>query len=343
MSELSEILNEATKNYDIHFDRIHQIDNGFTNRFYKIESNQKKYFLRVSPRYRMLHLSFEFEVLKQVSNQPLSIAIPQVVNTKSGDNCLRIGNQAITIFECNYGKVFSNDKVKISNNFIKDLGKIVANLHNSLQPIKIESIFTHKKLIETYYEQFKFYKICAYKGEANWRQELLKKINFCLEQSIKARDYYEKYKIFKIIHTDIRLQNLLHLNNVVVSILDFDDILLGDPAFDLAVVMIEILGKKSKTSEIGEAIDLEKMGIFLEEYLNLIKIKDPLIIEKICRLAVIQCLQVLSIVGRDSHFNDNIRLKNVRRYLNMANLLSDERNIFYMIETLNENVSFKRL
>jgi Ser/Thr protein kinase RdoA (MazF antagonist) len=319
------------RNYNLKHLNLRKVSMGYTNQIFYGFNKNEKYIIRLSPFYKIKHLSLELYVLKKLEDS-IPLQVPHPLRSKFNTYCVRLGNYIISVFRFIEGEPASllSRNLKI-HEFSKELGKTVGILHKGLSKIKAPlTSFTHQSLITSYYDQFKFYTICRYHPFDEWRKLLIKKIEIILRELNKYKNYYDNnFKKTSIIHTDIRLDNIIIQNDKITGIIDFDDIMIGDEAFDLASMLVEIYSNKKLVSKnITDMVDLENFSTMVKEYQNERGIKrKKIFIKKIINFIELQVLQVLSIVGRDIEFDENQRMKNVIWYLNFLEIMNNKKEV----------------
>ena len=330
--------------YGLEIVYLEKIKTGFTNKNYYVSTNtNEKFIVRVSPLSRMKHLWLEIYVLNKLKGK-IPLEVPEPFISKINTYNVRVGNNLVTVFKFIEGKaassIISARNLEICR-FSKNLGRVVAILHEELSRINIPNTsFTHQRLISSYYDLFKFYTVCSYYPHDAWRKELLKKMNIILKVLYKYIDYYDNLRRQMFIHTDIRMDNLIVRDKKIVGIIDFDDIMVGDEAFDLASILVEIYSDKKTISEkVLDIVNLDDFLVMLKEYLKQRKIiRKEEFIQRVVNFINLQILQVLSIVGRDIEFDEKERMNNVLWYLNLLELLDKEENLKKMRNFLLNNI-----
>ena len=259
--------------------------------------------------------------------------------TQNGSFAVRIKDHIITMFDfIESREVSSGDKTRELHKFSSFLGEKIGILHKTFMQIKIPyTNFTHFNLIDSYDNKFRFYKICNYSPHDEWRKILLPYMKIIFEEISKYKKYYTHFSNPELIHTDLRIDNFIIRNNKITGIVDFDDIVMGDHAFDLASILIEdYTDKKVLSDDVSEMMtNIEDFLILLQKYSEIQKnIFRKDFLNRLINLLNLQCLQVLSIVGRDIDFNENDRIKNAVWYSNFIKIMNDKKNIEWIKNSL---------
>lgn len=324
---LKEALNDF---YAIKSRNIKEILHGYTNRNYLVISkNGEKYVARISPLYRKKRVWLESYVLDRLNSYELEFLVPRIITTSSNEYFITIGNLILTVFQYIEGIIASKLRSSLlgKEKFSYDLGKSVGNLHNTLCKIRIpKTKFTHLKLISSYFNKFDYY---FSNLDSEWKYLLLKERDLLTNEISKYKNYYNNFKYLQtFVHTDIRLDNIMFRNRKISAILDFNDILIGDQAFDLASIFVEIYTDHNVVSKkLTDLADIEGFMKFVKAYLNIRKIENKKsFILRVINLLGLQALQVLSIVGRDPDFDERERIKNVIWYSNFIHIINNKNN-----------------
>jgi Ser/Thr protein kinase RdoA (MazF antagonist) len=332
-SNLKEILNNF---YGIKPKSIKKIPYGYTNVNYLIISgNGKKYIARFSPLYREKRILLESYILKKLNGYKLGFLVPKIITTLSNEYFKKIGNYILTLFQYIEGSIASKLRRSLLNeeDISCELGKLVGILHNAFCKIKIpKTKFTHLELINSYTDKFNSY---FSNLDSEWKQLLFKERAYLIREISKYKKYYTNFKLPQtFIHTDIRLDNIVlqNRNRKILALLDFNDVLIGDQAFDPASIFVEVYADHNVFSKkLTDFVNIEGYKKFINEYTNVRKIENrKSFIKRVITLLNLQALQVLSIVGRDPDFNEKLRVKNVIWYSNFFHSMNNEKNIAFL-------------
>lgn len=326
--------------YNIKVRKSEKVQIGYSNENYVVYSkNKTKYMLRISPFYRIEHLWLESYILNNLRNFKLSFEIPHIIKTFNNKYFLRIGNQAFTLFKFIPGTKASRNYLK-KESFIFDLANKTGMLHHYLSKIKIQNTkFGHEYLINSYFDRFKFYEDSAVSPNNEWKHLLLERMSFIKKELVKYKEYYEKFPFLrKFVHTDLRLDNILLKNGKISAILDFDDILIGDQAFDLASMFVEIFADHNVLSnKLINFVNINGFVKFIKEYIKTRKTKNrKSFIGRVINLLNLQALQVLSIVGRDPDFDEKQRIKNIIWYSNFIRVMNNKDNKLFLKSSMKD-------
>lgn len=318
--------------YDIKIKDIEKFSLGYTNKNYLITANnRKKYVARISPHYKKDHILLESYVLNAIKEHGFYFLIPEIMKNSCNDYFTDLGNKLLTIFYYIPGlhiDELTNKRLK-KDYISSELGRLVGDLHNILYKINTpKTNFTHVELIKSYISNFNSY---IPKQDSGWKSIIHKEINLIINEISKYKEYYEKIKYPQtFIHTDIRLDNIIFRNGKISSLLDFDDILIGDQAFDLSSMFIEVYANHDILSEqIIDLVNIEEFIKFINSYLKIRYIKNKKnFLSRVINLINLQALQVLYLASKPSFIEEkgNEREKNLIWYLNFIHAINKENN-----------------
>lgn len=324
-----------TQFYDIQVQDLGKSTHGYSNENFIIKSKLgRSYIVRISPFYRIQHLWLEHHVLNRLQNLSLDFCVPRINATISGNFFVRIGDMALTVFDLIPGiqasKFPRSDRdMKV---FSQNLGAGVGHLHNFLSKIETpQTKFTHERLIVSYSDKFKTYEICDIHTDNEWRRLLMNENSLIMEELQRYLRYYSDFgPPVSFVHSDIREENILVKRNEITAILDFDDTFVGDQAFDLAAMLVEIYCNKDEVSQkVSDLVDIEGFAEFAHQYFEVRRIEEDRdwFMHRVVALLNLQALQVLSIVGRDPDFDERARTKNVIWYSNFIRTMKMKKSL----------------
>lgn len=318
-------------NYGITVDSLCRIPFGYTNKNFNMTSGAENYICRVSPANKMSHLRMESEVLDNLGPKNLGFAVPKKIKAKSGKDFAPLEGEKgiITLFEYIPGyNATDNVSYAQKEEFHNDFAKCVGKLHSALSTVKIgQNEHTHKNLIQSYKDKFRQY--AAIPASLEWQQLLNREIPILMNETEKYQDYFREISNPEIVHTDLRLENIMAKDSKVSGIVDFDDVLFGRQAYDLSKIMIEVFGyKDSHSSKLAQLINLDGFGEFVRVYNKNRRITtSQTLVKEVADLATLPSVHVLSLVGRDPDFDDSERTKNVAWYSNAVRVMKNKENL----------------
>jgi len=326
MSKLSDLLDSS---YGIRVDSIERITSGFTNPNYLVSSMGNRYVARVSSPDRTGHLRFELDVLDGIRNcVPFAVPKP-VMDIYENEFTLLDDGSSLTLFEYIQGEcaLDSWDIRHRNDHSSVEFGGAIGELHRCLSSLEVpETDYTHRNLLKDYLTRFKKYEE-NYSGK-EWEDLLLSDLDSIREHTSRFEMYMKNSgNSNDIVHTDLRLDNILTDKNKVSAILDFDDIITGDHAYDLAKILVEVyIERGGDVRNIADLVDVEGFSEFTKSYFAHSG-KSASIIRRTLDMTPLPAIHVLSIVGRDPDFDDDVRTDNVKWYSDLLRVLSEEDNI----------------
>lgn len=327
---LSEIVEQS---YGIRVLKSEPISIGYTNKNYLIDTNNGSYVLRLSPSYKIPHLPYESYVLDRLQNFDTTFKVPRKVNTRGKDFIPLEDGRAITLFEFIPGSVISTfyaDHVDIKI-LSRNLGIKVGELHDCLSNITPFSEFTQDIMLRQYFMAFESYK--HRQTRKRWEIILNNFFEIILDE-LRRYIFHIRNPQKQIVHTDLRLENILFSGNEIVGILDFDDIFTGNQIYDLSKIFIENYSYHAISPNPEESFDIDSFREFLGEYIERRKMNSRMVIYSIADFLTLPAIHVLSIIGRDEDFDDNLRVKNIERYITILQMFRDRKNINWFLSSL---------
>jgi Ser/Thr protein kinase RdoA (MazF antagonist) len=194
-------------------------------------------------------------------------------------------------------------------------------------------IYTHENAVFSYADIFNEYYSST--NPNSWQRAMMRKEPNIISETESYVSYFRKLGDTKLVHTDLRLENLLLNNNKVVGIVDFDDILLGSQAYDLSKIMIDVFGRRcSNSSDIEQIIDIDGFEKFVTTYCDTMKSNSPDFMRQIVDLSKLTAIHVLSLTGRDPDFSTKERFKTIKTYSSILRALSRDENLSKILSTL---------
>jgi Ser/Thr protein kinase RdoA (MazF antagonist) len=347
MIDLPNILNDL---YKIPVDSIDRIPFGYTNQNYTILSGNDRYVARISSSSKIEQLKFELYVLNQLKNYNLGFYTPTPLKTKFNTDFVVLdgGDKVLTVFHYIPGNRASELwKYPFTlKKFSWDFGMKVGKLHSAFSGIGVPNGMkprTHEQLIHEYLDKFQHYKFLFKKQRCGnesvksnkWLKLLVDKIQLPVDESIKYLNYFTSLGERRITHTDLRLENILAKNENITAILDFDEIVLSDFAYDISKILVEVYSdKKHVVKNIKDLIDIDGFLSFLRPYIKTRGKRKKEFLYRVIDLLNLPALHVLSIVGRDPDFDENERIKNILWYTNFITIMKGENNTDWLKSNL---------
>jgi Ser/Thr protein kinase RdoA (MazF antagonist) len=330
MLSLERVIEEE---YDVPVDSMYEILFGFSNKNFGIVSGNNKYVCRLSPQSKAGHIDMELGVLSRLSSSIEGFKVPKNIKTVNGGEYLIKGDTVITLFDHIEGENASLYRDKLES-FQEDFAKKVARLHTSLSDVRtFPLIYTHENAVFSYADIFNEYYSST--NPNSWQRAMMRKEPNIISETESYVSYFRKLGDTKLVHTDLRLENLLLNNNKVVGIVDFDDILLGSQAYDLSKIMIDVFGRRcSNSSDIEQIIDIDGFEKFVTTYCDTMKSNSPDFMRQIVDLSKLTAIHVLSLTGRDPDFSTKERFKTIKTYSSILRALSRDENLSKILSTL---------
>ncbi len=328
--DLSKIIEDY---YRIPVENITRLEFGFSNINYEISSYGKSYICRISPQNKIGHIKMELDILSKL-NSNIDFSIPYSIKAKNNRDFVNINGSIITLFKKIEGENASLYKNRLEK-FQEDFAKKTAKLHIALSKIELfQRKYDHVHAVNSYNKIFKSYFYS--KNQDAWQKLITSIYPNLIQESEKYIFYLNNSKNeFEMIHTDLRLENLILKDNKIVGIVDFDDVLFGLQSYDLSKIMIDVFGKKHNNhSSIENIIDIDNFESFFSTYLEINCTKSINFIQQVVELSNLIAIQVLSIAGRNPDFNPKKRVESIKTYSNILSTLSRKENLDKLIYRL---------
>jgi len=302
--EHREFRNLLVSKYNINEIATIQKVGGNTNQNYLVAGPSQRYILRVSnPAKTEQELAFETSVLDQLANELFVHFVAKPVPDVRGSKYSLAQNGAlVTLFQFveDESNGFAWNPSHPDKEFLEDLARKTAILHRSLALCRPEG---QKASLA---EKFRRYKGGPY--------------------------FVDILDGENLVHTDLRIKNLVFRSNKVKTILDFDDMTHGNQLYDLAKIIKEnfALRQDSGGSPLPH-FNLDAASAFLKTYQELNGRVDT---EKIYELMKACIVHVLNFLEGDNPLpheqREFIQKLNILQmdYLGQAKIKNDIMGVF---------------
>lgn len=196
---------------------IEKVSQGYRNFNFKVTGQSCEYFVKAYRDIDIEHIESEIKLIEAATTN--GVNIPQIISTKDGRKLYLENNYAIVVSE-----FVAGIKPEISEKNCSLIGKQVAKLHSipaqnylrkeyKTNPIEISQRIDN-------YSNASTYEIKKYKDS----------INLVLKNLTPSREKC-------VIHTDIFLDNCV-LKNEEIYLIDFEEVIHGDPMFDIGRALL---------------------------------------------------------------------------------------------------------
>jgi len=307
---------------------------GYTNQNYHVLTEGKRYIARVSPSVKIDHLPYESCVLSQLLQSDMNFRVPQKVKVRDGDFVIiDEDGRAVTLFDFIPGNLMLNSwRYPFNRNgFSRDSGAKAGELHSALAQVNVPtSDFTHEQLVQRYLSLFENYR--SLKPKERWEHLIVGRIEMVIEETLRYLAYFRSLGYQRsIVHTDLRLENFIGEEERLVGILDFDDILVGDQAYDPSKVLKETYCDRDRIPEDPrDTFDISGFRLFTEGYLTQRGLEREQFIDRVIEFLSLPALHVLFGINRDPDFDNDIRAGLVNWNLRFIELLRRRENVEWL-------------
>jgi len=250
------------------------LNDGYTNQNIYVNTTAGEYVLRVSHSIKTEdEIAFESDILKKLKQTPAGDFIVDIVESLNGSPFVTRNGHIHTLFRFEKGEDFYKkwNRHIPNRDFIENLGKKCAVLHNSLS--NIEPPKTTKDHLEI----------------------RLKKNLFDLSSSgLDVKPYYDLVGLTagdSLVHTDLRIKNLIVNNSNIDAIIDFDDLTYGNQLYDVAWTLKACFSLHKDGQILTPEINIESAKLFLKSYQ--FNLDGNINVEEIVNLMIVACLREL--------------------------------------------------
>ncbi len=329
------ISNFIYNEYNLKIKYIKELKGGFSNINYKVFTKDgEKFVFRLSRMEKLKHLDLESYIINSL-NMENKYVIPQKVESKKGRDWVEFNSTPATLFNFISGKTKNIDNIKNKDEFYKDLSIIITKIHSLPILLDKHKQFTGNNLFADYLKKINSYSQIVRESDKEWKVLFRENLTFITKQLRKEIINFDKVNNrLCYVHNDLRMPNFLFKNDKFVAMIDFDDVAIRDRAYDLALIFVEnFMDKEVISTKINDFVAIEEFKDFLNVYEQYTNVNSELL-RKITYEIVSTAFPVLSFVGRDPDFDDNIRMKNIGWYTNIVKLFSNRKQKEKIFNTL---------